>query len=320
MQFGIWIVLAALAANAQDVRKKRVAVLDFEFRAVRPDVNAMFGTEVDIGRGMAALLVKQLVNDGTYTVLEGRMVESVVREQDFSNRSRSEVITAVRVGRLLGVDAIISGTIVEFGTPMRQRSGGGVGLIKGEAVGGGVSRASAKAMVSADVRMVDIDTGEIRAVVEGKGQSSRSATSVALFWNGAALALGYVDFSSNAFLETIIGEAVKDAAQRLSAGVIAANAKLDVRSAAVEGLVAFADNTRVVLNVGLRAGLLPGDKFSIERVTEEIRDPANGNVIRRLTEKIAEVQVTEAADISAVCIVLAGSGIIIGDQAKTVAP
>ena len=58
--------------------------------------------------------------------------------------------------------------------------------------------------------------------------------------------------------------------------------------------------------------------MSVGRVTQEVRDPNSKDVIHRLTEKIGEVEVTEADDVSAVCKMLSGADIKVGDLARTV--
>jgi hypothetical protein len=73
----------------------------------------------------------------------------------------------------------------------------------------------------------------------------------------------------------------------------------------------------VVLNVGARAGLKVGDQLSVERVTSEIKDPATGNVIRRLSSGVGVIQVIDVDDVSAVCRTVMGSGFEVGDLAKT---
>jgi hypothetical protein len=74
----------------------------------------------------------------------------------------------------------------------------------------------------------------------------------------------------------------------------------------------------VVLNVGNKSGIKVGDHLSVERVTREIKDPATGQVIRRMTSKLGVVEVTEVDDVSAVCKVVSGADFKVGDMARTV--
>ena len=104
----------------------------------------------------------------------------------------------------------------------------------------------------------------------------------------------------------------------MTAGVIAAAPKLQARVIKVEGLVAAVDGGQIVLNVGAKTGVKVGDHLSIERVTSTIKDPATGAILRKMTTKLGEVEVTDVDDVSAVCKPVSGTGFKVGDAAKTV--
>src|SRR3954463_72269 len=207
-------------------RKKRVAIMDFDYGTVHSGIAAIFGQDVDVGKGITDLLVKYLVKDGTYSVIERKAMDKILSEQNFSNSDRANPSSAAKIGKLLGVDAIIVGSITQFGGENKNTKIGGGGGGWGGFGMGGVGLKKSKAIVALDARIVDIDTGEILAVAEGKGESSRSGTSLmggGGNWHG--FDGGGVDFSSSGFEETIIGEAVKAAVQQMSTGVIAGNTK-----------------------------------------------------------------------------------------------
>jgi hypothetical protein len=52
-------------------------------------------------------------------------------------------------------------------------------------------------------------------------------------------------------------------------------------------------------------------------VTKEIKDPATGQVLRRLSNQIGVVKVSDVDDVSSVCTVVSGSGFKTGDAVKT---
>jgi curli biogenesis system outer membrane secretion channel CsgG len=315
------ILLGSATAWAQDEapRKKRVAILDFDYGTVRSGIAGLFGTDIDVGRGIADLLVKHLVQNGTYSVIERKMLDKILAEQNFSNSDRANPSTAAQLGKILGVDAIVVGSITQFGGENEKKQiGGGGGGWGGFGIGG-VKRTKSKAIVSVDARVIDIDTAEILAVADGKGESKREGTS--LVGGGAGRGgwgVGGADFSSSDFQETIIGEAVKAAVEQMAANLIAANGKLKVRTVIVEGLVAAVDGDVVVLNIGTPSGIKVGDKLSVERVTREIKDPATGKVIRKMTSQIGVIQVTDVDSVSAMCKLVSGTGFKVGDMARTV--
>ena len=309
---------SAMAQTAPTPRKKRVAIFDFDYATVHGGVTAIFGQEVDIGKGISDLLVKYLVKDGSYSVIERKVMDKILAEQNFSNSDRANPNSAAKLGKLLGVDAIIVGSITQFGNDTKNTGvGGGGGGFGGFGLGG-FKHSKSKAIVALDARIVDIDTAEILAVAEGKGESSRESTSLTGGggnWHG--FGAGGVDFGSSDFQNTIIGEAVKSAVEQMSTGVIAGKDKLVARTIVVEGLVAAVDGGQVVLNVGGKAGLKVGDELTVERVSKEIKDPATGKVLRRMSTPIGLVKVTDVDDVSSVCSVVSGAGFKTGDAVKT---
>ncbi|MBZ5567214.1 MAG: curli production assembly protein CsgG [Acidobacteriia bacterium] len=312
------LVLLCVFGHAAE-RKKRVAVFDFDYATVRSGVAALFGTDVDVGRGISDLLVKRLVQDGTYSVIERQAMDKILKEQNFSNSDRANPNSAAKLGKLLGVDAIIVGSITQFGGENKNTGVGGGGGGWGGFGLGGFKHKESKAIVTLDARIVDIDTAEILAVADGKGESSRSSTSLlggGGNWHG--FGGGAVDFGSSDFQSTIIGEAVKGAVDQMSTGVIAGAPKLQARKINVEGVVAFVQSGSVVLNVGAKAGVKVGDQMTVERVSQEIKDPTTGKVLRRLSNDIGTIQISDVDDVSAVGKVVSGTGFKVGDVVKTV--
>jgi curli biogenesis system outer membrane secretion channel CsgG len=308
----------SLTAMAQG-RKKRVAVMDFDYATVHGGVSAIFGQDVDIGKGISDLLVTSLVKDGSYSVIERKALDKIMAEQNFSNSDRANPNSAAKIGKLLGVDAIIVGSITQFGNDTKNTNVGGAGGNWGGYGLGGIGRKKSKAIVALTARIVDVDTGEILAVAEGKGESQRSSTSLGGAggnWHG--FGNGNVDLGSSDFQNTIIGEATKAAAEQMTAGVIAGKDKLQSRQIVVSGLVAAVDGGQIILNVGGKSGVKVGDELNVERVGKEIKDPSTGQVIRRMTTPVGVVKVTDVDEVSSVCTVVSGSGFKIGDAVKTV--
>ena len=300
-------------------RKKRVAVFDFDYATVQSASAAAFGTNIDVGRGIADLTVKYLVQDGTYSVIERKAMDKILAEQNFSNSDRANPASAAKLGKLLGVDAIIVGSVTQFGNETKNTGVGGSGGNWGGYGIGGFKHKSSKAIVAVDSRIVNIDTAEIMGVAEGKGESSRESTSLlggGGNWHGWGS--GAVDFGSSDFQQTILGEAVNAAVKQMSGELIADNTKLTNRVVKVEGLVAAVDGAQIILNVGAKAGLKVGDQLSVERVTKEVKDPATGQVLRRMSAQVGVIKLTDVDDVSAVGTIVSGSGIKVGDACKTV--
>ena len=318
---GIGIAQAPAPAGAPAVpaRKKRVAVFDFDYATVHSGIAALFGQDVDVGRGVTDLLVTFLVKDGSYSVIERKALDKIMTEQNFSNSDRANPTSAAKLGKLLGVDAIIVGSITQFGNETKNLNLGGAGGGMVPFGLGGFGHKKSKAIVALTARLVDVDTGEILGVAEGKGESQRESTSLLGGGGGFhGFGAGNVDFGSSDFQNTIIGEAVKAAVQQTSTEVIADKDKLVTRTIIVEGLIAAVDSGQIILNVGSKAGVKVGDQLTVERVSKEIKDPSTGKVIRRMATPVGVVRVTDVDDISAVATTVSGSGFKTGDAVKTV--
>ena len=320
------LALATISTSAQapnssgTARKKRIAVFDFDYATVHQYSYAIFGRDIDVGRGISDLLVTMIVKDGTYSVIERKNLDKILGEQNFSNSDRANPASAAKIGKLLGVDAIIVGSVTQFGNDTKNTGVGGVGAGLGKVGLGGFSRKESKAIVGIDSRIVDIDTAEILAVAEGKGESKRTSTSMTGGGGGwGGFGAGGVNFGASDFQNTIIGEATKAATEMLSSNLIAGNSKLVVRSVVVEGLVAAADGGQIIINVGAKSGLKVGDQMNVERLSREIKDPATGKVIRRMTAPVGVIKITDVDDQSAVGSVVSGTGFKVGDSVKTLA-
>jgi curli biogenesis system outer membrane secretion channel CsgG len=320
---GLTLLAGALVVSAQApaaaARKPRVAVMDFDYGTVQTTTAAVFGTNVDVGKGITNLLVTGLVKDGNFSVIERQALDKVMNEQNFSNSNRADPNSAAKIGKLLGVDAIIVGTITEFGNETKKTNLGGGGGNWGGFGLGGIGHSNSKANVAITARIINIDTGEIMAVADGTGQSHRSSTSMlggGGNWHG--FGGGNADFGSSDFQQTIIGEATKAAVDQLATNLDSQSAKVPVRTIVVEGVVAAVDSGQIILNVGSKAGIKVGDQFNVMRVTREIKDPTTGAVLRKLTTTVGVIKATDVDEVSAICDAVSGAGFKVGDVIKTV--
>ncbi len=284
-------------------QKKRVAVLDFDYGTVQSSVAAIFGTNQDIGKGITDLLVQRLVERGTYSVIERKALDKILKEQNFSNSDRADSTTAAKLGRILGVDAIITGSITQFGRDDQNRTIGGsaIGGLAGRYGLGGVSTKNSKAVVAITTRMINTDTAEILAAVTGRGESSRSGASLVGSggsWMNAGS--GGIDMGSSNFANTILGEAVNQAVANVSQQLDSKATQLPNRKVDLDGLVADVSGSQLVLNIGSRAGVKVGDHLEVRRKQREITDPATGKVLRRIEDKVGEVVITEVDEQSSI--------------------
>jgi curli biogenesis system outer membrane secretion channel CsgG len=304
------VILALLAlsspALAQD--KKRVAVLDFDYGSVRSVVQAYFGADQDVGKGISILLEQKLVEDGKYRVIDRTALEKILKEQNFSNSDRADASTAAKIGRILGVNALIVGTITQFGAENKNVGVGGGAFGGGKFGIGGIGTKSSKATVKVTAKLVDANTAEILAIVTGTGESKRSGFTVGgAGGGGGGGGGGAVNMGSSDFQNTILGEAVMAAVANMGQQLDDRAASLPTEKVEVSGLIADVSGTTLVLNVGSKAGVKVGDQLSVSRKVRDVKDPGTGAVIRTIVDQVGTATVTDV-DLNSATATFSGAG------------
>ena len=285
------------AAQLQ-AQKKRVIVDEFDYSTVKTQVQAVFNTQQDIGKGIRAMLVKRIADANNLVVVERAKIQNIMKEQDFNASNRVKQGSGARVGNISGADAMLSGDIVIFGRDDKKRSVKGGGIF-GSVVGGiAASKNEDKAVVVVDYRLIDAETSEVIATGEARGESVRKGNALGAI--GGALGKGVagmqVDMTSSNFAQTIIGEATQDCVNKL-ADILkeqSVNMKKTVR--AVETSVADVSGNTLVIAAGGNDGVNVGEIFEIHQVVREVKDPTTKEVLDRITNKVGEMTITSVRD------------------------
>jgi curli biogenesis system outer membrane secretion channel CsgG len=317
------VLISVLVPSAVAQHKKRVAVLNFDYATVQSTVSSVFGTNVDVGKGISDLLVQQLVTDGKYSLIERNAIDKILNEQNFANSDRVDSSTAAKIGKILGVDAVIMGSITQFGRDDQNKTigGGALGGYGSKFGIGGVSKKESKAVVGITARLVDTSTGEILAAVTGTGQSARKGTSLvgAGGGGGNAAGAGY-DMSSKNFGETILGEAVHQAVTDMATQLDGKAEALPARKVEFTGLVADVSGNTIILNIGRSSGVQVGDTVDISRPVRTVKDPSTGKVIKTVTNKMGTATITDVDSDSSTGNYSGSAPAKVGDAAKSMTP
>jgi curli biogenesis system outer membrane secretion channel CsgG len=279
-------------------QKKRVAVLDFDYATVKTTVAQIFGSDQDVGKGIADILVDRLVNGGAYSVIERKQLDKIIAEQNFSNSDRADASTAAKLARILGVDAMIIGSITQFGNDnsTTKAGAGALGSVTGRFGLGGAQKSKSTAVVQITVRIIDTSTAEILASCQGKGEASRGG--VGLLGAGGSVygpsAGAGIDMKSSGFQNTILGEATNKAVTDAATQLEAKAASLPTVVLEINGVVADASDLKaLIINVGSRNGVKVGAVLNVKRKVREVRDPDTGKVIRSIEDNIGTITITD---------------------------
>ena len=96
-------------ADSRAASKTRVAVIDFEQKAFQEFQGKQ------IGEIVAEWLITSLANTGRFEVVERSQLQKVLKEQQLGISGVINQETAAKVGELLGVKVIVSGSVIQIG-------------------------------------------------------------------------------------------------------------------------------------------------------------------------------------------------------------
>jgi curli biogenesis system outer membrane secretion channel CsgG len=281
------------SALAQSSLKKRIAVLVFEDKTDQG--YGWWDRRIHPGEGIADMLVTALVKTDQYVVLERTEIDAILAEQDFGQSGRVTPESAAQIGKLLGVEIAVLGAVTEFGYAKKEVGGATRRL--------GIGVQSQSAVVAVDVRMVNVESGEILAADNVRKSETK---------RGLRLDTSRLDFGSRTeFDQSIVGIATRDAIETIVD-------MIDDTSENVlwQGKVVMASGGTVVINAGEAGGVKVGDRFKIFRPGEELIDPDTGISLGSLESEIGEVEVVNASvgeGKASQCKVVSGEGFDRGD-------
>jgi curli biogenesis system outer membrane secretion channel CsgG len=259
-------------------QKPRIAVLGFENNTS----NAFFGDK--LGAAAADEMTTQLVKTGEFTVIERRQIEAVLAEQKAGQSGVIDPATAARVGKILGAQLVIVGSITKFSI---DKKSAGIGRFA-------VSASYAEAESNIDARAINTTTAEILLVADGEGKKR---------FGGA----GYKDINfERDFDAGIAQEALRPAIENSVKKLLEQKDQFAALAAsAPAGQIVGTRGTSFYIDRGQNAGIEVGQRFEVVRVVDTITD-ASGNVLDEVTEKVGVIEVTSVLSQSAVCKVVEG--------------
>ncbi len=291
-------------AQSQPQGRLRVAVLDFDYASTGADY--WWYSNPNAAQGVSDLLTTKLFQSGKYTVIERSRIAEILQEQDLAASGRIDPSTAAQIGRVLGADAVVIGSVTRFNL---DEEGGSVSVF-----GIGASNRTRTAEVALTARIVNTTTAEIVSVAESSASADRSSGGVSISILGSG---GSSANNDSELLSTAAEQAVSDLATQL-ASAAPQLAALPQVTPVIDATVADISGNTVIINKGSQDGFRTGMRLSIERVDREVTDPETGEVLRRVTTPIGQIELTEVDARSGVGRIISGTGFQVGDKARAV--
>ncbi len=149
-----------------------------------------------VGEELSDMLAAELVENGSFSVLERKELDAVMGEQDLSAGDRIDSKTKVRMKKLKGAQYLIAATVSAF-EENTKGAGGGIAF-KGISLGGGKD----KAYIAVDLKVLDTETGEIVDARTIEAEAKGSALS-------AGLSIRNFSVNGGAYKKTPAGKAIR---------------------------------------------------------------------------------------------------------------
>lgn len=231
------------------------------------------------------VLTERLVNSGRFIVLEREQLARVLQEQSLGMTGAITQETALQAGKLLGLQALITGKLANVSTNTRSGAGGGLGV------------STTTVSVRVTVKIIDGTTGQI--LMADSGEGSVGNTQMSLFGIGGG---------SNS--DALASQAMYQALDQLVARVM-----VKLTSRPWSSVVVKVSPDKVYIRAGTLSGLAEGAILGVRHVGEDIKDPTTGEILgKELSQRLGTLQVAEHVNEQlSICIPTSGEGFREGD-------
>lgn len=234
--------------------RRRIGVVAFENKAPY--------AQDRIGNTATDILITELVKSGKFIVVERDKMDKLLEEQKLGQSGAIDPNTAARVGKILGLNAMVTGSISQFG-------------VKKEGKDFIISQSKQQIVeCTVDIRVVDVETGQVLLADSGKGTAQKNS--------GKFLGMG----NQSKYDETLEGEALRAAIVKFVDNIIS-----QVNKKPWSCRVAAVKSDSIYLNAGEEAGLVLGQKLNVFSQGADIVDPTTGLVLGKEESKIGTLKV-----------------------------
>jgi curli biogenesis system outer membrane secretion channel CsgG len=257
-------VIAAPVSTAQQAEAQRQAAIPVAKTLKRKVAIGRFTNEtrygktfqVDanndpLGKQVSDMLSTRLVSSQKFLVFERPDLDKVKAEQSITHESG-----------LVGVDALIIGSVTEFGRSTTGKSG----FLSGTKV----QTAHAKV----EIRLVDVRTGYVFFTASGTGDASTESGEIAGFGSKA-------DYDAT-LNDRAIGAAISDVQNSLIS-------KLEERPWRTD--ILKVDGHQLYLSGGMRQGLQVGDTLNVLKAGEKVRSSQSGFDITLPAKPVGQIRI-----------------------------
>ncbi|MFW6279325.1 MAG: CsgG/HfaB family protein, partial [Bacillota bacterium] len=237
----------------------------------------------EILNGITQLVTDRLVKTESIKVVERTRLNDVLDEQDLGRSGRIDPATAAEIGRILGVDALIVGTLTQL--DVGEKGGISYGPFK-------VTGVSARVVLTG--RVVDASTGEIKNSFRSEGKALDASFSIS--------DLKGFSFDSKSFKSSVLGKSIQEAVDGFTDNIVSKPENLLSSIKQIEARVVRIIGGHLVIDMGSIEGVKEKQegklirKINVEEVGSEIDIPIGKIKVLTVQDNGAVITVMESQE------------------------
>lgn len=244
-----FLLLILIIFPSSVLAKTTVAVMPFEGSEVRD----WYIDREQMIKGITESLTDRLANTDNISIVERTRLEHIMREQDFGYSGRVDPFSAAEIGKLLGADLLILGTVHS----LELKESGGIQF-------GPFAAKGTSGKVELSIRVVNVTTGVVLGSVRGSGSKTGASLGVNNLYG--------VSFFSDTFKDSVLGKAMDEAVEEL---VTKFSDELLTKfleesngqgAAELNGNILAVVGENYIVNLGLPHNVVRGDRFEVFEV------------------------------------------------------
>jgi len=165
-----------VAPGHAQARRLRVAVYPFNQSSVQVNIQKEVGSNINYGEVVADMLATELAS--TFDVINRDQIAKLLEEQGRKYDERFDQSAAPEFGKLLGVDAIVTGSLTEFN--VEQKTDEGIGgkvnsglVILGKKPVANTSKTTLDANLALNAQIISTVTGKTLTGYSAKGHDRK---------------------------------------------------------------------------------------------------------------------------------------------------
>lgn len=234
--------------------KRRIGVVEFENKSA-------YG-QGRLGGAASDILITELVKSEKFIVVERSKMDKIMQEQKLQTQGLTDPQTAAKIGQIMGLEAIVVGAVSQFGV---KKEGSDYLLAQSK---------QQVADVTVDIRVIDVQSGQVILADSGKGQAKSK--------KGSFLGMG----TRGGYDETLEGEALRAAIVKF-----VDNISNQLNKRPWSAMIADYASDEIYINAGSASNLKEGVELSCYKQGKEIRDPKTNQILGYREEYLGDFEI-----------------------------